>query len=180
MSWRLCKQLAFSTSHLARTLTNRNGPDAERQVLISMDTVSQSQLTFESGGKQIRLDCFLPARNGPPFPAVIGLHGSGGSSERMAEPARLLAAYGFVSTYRTISSALGRFEPTTRPPSCATLSLGRKLSGTRSALSLSSRRWIQIGSACWVLSGRISCAFRRRVDSAFRRWWSFSAACPKR
>jgi len=61
-----------------------------------MDPVSQSQLTFESGGKPIRLDCFLPARNGQRFPAVIGLHGSGGSSERMAEPARLLAAYGFV------------------------------------------------------------------------------------
>ncbi len=41
------------------------------------------------------MDCFIPAVNGQRFPAVIGLHGSGGSSERMAEPASLLAAQGF-------------------------------------------------------------------------------------
>jgi len=60
-----------------------------------MYPVAQSQLTFESGGKQIRLDCFLPASTGQRFSTVIGLHGSGGSSERMAEPASLLAAHGF-------------------------------------------------------------------------------------
>lgn len=41
------------------------------------------------------MDYFVPAANGQRFPAVIGLHGSGGSSERMAEPASLLAAQGF-------------------------------------------------------------------------------------
>jgi carboxymethylenebutenolidase len=60
-----------------------------------MHDISQSQLTFESGGKQIRVDCFLPTDNARRWPAVLGLHGSGGSAERMAEPAALLAEQGF-------------------------------------------------------------------------------------
>jgi carboxymethylenebutenolidase len=60
-----------------------------------MPPVVQSQLTFESGGRPIRLDCFLPAAGGPCFPAVIGLHGSGGDYAGMAEPAGLLAGQGF-------------------------------------------------------------------------------------
>jgi carboxymethylenebutenolidase len=60
-----------------------------------MYAISQSQLTFESGGKQIRLDCFVPERSGLRFPAVIGLHGSGGGHAGMAEPAAMLAAQGF-------------------------------------------------------------------------------------
>jgi carboxymethylenebutenolidase len=57
--------------------------------------VSQSELVFESGGKDIRIDCFLPSGNGHRFPAVIGLHGSGGGHVSMAEPATLLAGQGF-------------------------------------------------------------------------------------
>jgi carboxymethylenebutenolidase len=60
-----------------------------------MFSISQSQLVFESGGKNIRLDCFLPSDNGRRFPAVIGLHGSGGGHFSMAEPATLLAGQGF-------------------------------------------------------------------------------------
>jgi carboxymethylenebutenolidase len=60
-----------------------------------MPPVVQSQATFESGDKPIRLDCFLPATGGPRFPAVIGLHGSGGDYAGMAEPAGLLAGRGF-------------------------------------------------------------------------------------
>jgi dienelactone hydrolase len=60
-----------------------------------MYTVIQSQTSFESGGKEIRLDCFLPSANGERFPAVIGLHGSGGGHVSMAEPANMLAAHGF-------------------------------------------------------------------------------------
>jgi carboxymethylenebutenolidase len=56
---------------------------------------SQSQLAFDSGGKSIRLDCFLPSANGQRFPAIIGLHGSGGGHTSMAEPAGLLAAQGY-------------------------------------------------------------------------------------
>ncbi|MGA8154461.1 MAG: dienelactone hydrolase family protein [Terriglobales bacterium] len=59
------------------------------------NSVSQSQLSFESGNKPIRLDCFLPSANGQRFPAVIGLHGSGGGHASMAEPASLLAGQGF-------------------------------------------------------------------------------------
>jgi carboxymethylenebutenolidase len=61
----------------------------------SMPSVAQSQLSFESGGKEIRLDCFLPAAAGRRFPAVIGLHGSGGGHASMAGPASLLAEQGF-------------------------------------------------------------------------------------
>ena len=60
-----------------------------------MHPISQSQIVFESGGKQIRVDCFFPAENGRRFPAVIGLHGSGGGHLSMAEPASLLAEQGF-------------------------------------------------------------------------------------
>lgn len=57
--------------------------------------VIQSQTSFESGGKSIRLDCFLPEGNDQCFPAVVALYGSGGGHARMAEPASLLAAQGF-------------------------------------------------------------------------------------
>lgn len=60
-----------------------------------MLSVIQSQLSFDSGGQAIRLDCFLPSGNGKRFPAVIGLHGSGGGYFSMAEPAGLLAGQGF-------------------------------------------------------------------------------------
>jgi carboxymethylenebutenolidase len=57
--------------------------------------VISSRATFDSGGKDIRLDCFFPDGNGQRYPAVIGLHGSGGGHATMAEPATLLAAQGF-------------------------------------------------------------------------------------
>ena len=56
---------------------------------------SQSQLSFDSGGQSIRLDCFLPSANGQRFPAVIVLHGSGGGHASMSEPAGLLAGQGY-------------------------------------------------------------------------------------
>ena len=52
-----------------------------------MYPISRSQLTFESGGKQIHIDCYLPDVNLTRLPAIIGLHGSGGGAERMSEPA---------------------------------------------------------------------------------------------
>ena len=66
---------------------------AKYQVLVY--SVSQSELCFDSGGQNICLDCFLPSGNGRRFPAVIGLHGSGGGHASMAEPAGLLATQGF-------------------------------------------------------------------------------------
>ena len=59
-----------------------------------MSSVSQSQTTFKSSGKAIRLDCFLPQGEGK-FPAIIGLYGLHGSHAGMAEPAEHLAAQGF-------------------------------------------------------------------------------------
>jgi len=76
-----------------------------------MYSIIQSQVSFESGGKDIRVDCFLPgvpsksngAQASTPgetpslqrFPAVIALHGSGGGHASMAAPASLLAEQGF-------------------------------------------------------------------------------------
>lgn len=60
-----------------------------------MYPITQFQLNFESGGEQIRLDCYAPSANGQRFPAVIGLHGSGGGYPVVAGPARMLAAQGF-------------------------------------------------------------------------------------
>ena len=60
-----------------------------------MYLVTQSQLSFESGGKPIRLDCFLPEANGQRFPAILGLHGSGGNYAGMVEPGEFLARQGF-------------------------------------------------------------------------------------
>jgi dienelactone hydrolase len=58
-------------------------------------SVSQSLVSFASGGKSIRLDCFQPARNGRCLPTVIALYGSGGGHVGLAEPASLLAEQGF-------------------------------------------------------------------------------------
>jgi carboxymethylenebutenolidase len=60
-----------------------------------MYPIIQSQLFFQSGGKDIRLDCFLPDAKGRRLPSVIGLHGSGGGHAGMADPADLLAGKGF-------------------------------------------------------------------------------------
>jgi carboxymethylenebutenolidase len=60
-----------------------------------MYSVSQSQIIFESSGKLIHMDCYIPEAEGKLFPAVIGLHGSGGGHDSMAEPARMLAEQGF-------------------------------------------------------------------------------------
>ena len=64
-------------------------------MLAFMYSVTYSQTSFESGGKDIRLECFLPTKNGCRFPSVIGLHGSGGGHVSMSEPATLLAGQGF-------------------------------------------------------------------------------------
>jgi carboxymethylenebutenolidase len=60
-----------------------------------MHPIHQSQLTFNSGGKPIRLDCYYPSGNGQRFPAVIALYGSGGGHAGMSEPAGMLASQGF-------------------------------------------------------------------------------------
>jgi carboxymethylenebutenolidase len=59
-----------------------------------MPSISQSQQTFESGNKPIRLDAYLPDAPGR-LPAVLALYGSGGGIEGMNEPASMLAAQGF-------------------------------------------------------------------------------------
>jgi carboxymethylenebutenolidase len=60
-----------------------------------MSDISQSQLTFESGGKSIRLDSYLPNASGAPLPAVVALHGAGGNVSGMERYASVLASHGF-------------------------------------------------------------------------------------
>ncbi|MFZ3264876.1 MAG: dienelactone hydrolase family protein [Terriglobales bacterium] len=59
-----------------------------------MSSTTQSQLTFQSGGKSIRLDAYVPA-TGATFPSVIALYGSGGDLQGMHKYAALLAEQGF-------------------------------------------------------------------------------------
>jgi carboxymethylenebutenolidase len=60
-----------------------------------MPPIAQSQITFESGGKAIRLDVYLPEDKSHPLPAVIALYGSGGGVSGMEQPASMLAGQGF-------------------------------------------------------------------------------------
>ncbi len=55
----------------------------------------QSQVCFESGGKTIRLDCFLPDDSSQHLPTVIGLYGFGADSSSMADSSTQLADQGF-------------------------------------------------------------------------------------
>jgi carboxymethylenebutenolidase len=57
--------------------------------------ISQSQLVFESGGKSIRLDAYLPDVPGRQFPGVVALYGSGGGVSGMERHAGVLASQGF-------------------------------------------------------------------------------------
>lgn len=59
-----------------------------------MSTISQSQFTFESGNKPIRIDAYLPDSGGK-HPAVLALYGSGGGVSGMSGPATMLAEQGF-------------------------------------------------------------------------------------
>jgi carboxymethylenebutenolidase len=59
-----------------------------------MPPTAQSPLVFQSGGKPIRLDPYLPETLGP-VPAVIALHGAGGNISGMERYATMLAAEGF-------------------------------------------------------------------------------------
>jgi dienelactone hydrolase len=56
---------------------------------------TQSQLIFESGGKSIRLDAYLPDSPTAPLPAIVALYGAGGNVAGMERYAGVLAAQGF-------------------------------------------------------------------------------------
>jgi dienelactone hydrolase len=60
-----------------------------------MPTIAQAPLVFESGGKSIRLDAYLPENPSTPLPAVIALYGAGGNVSGMERYAGVLAAQGF-------------------------------------------------------------------------------------
>jgi carboxymethylenebutenolidase len=60
-----------------------------------MPAISQSERTFHSGGKPIRLDAYLPEESDGPIPAVVALYGAAGSVSGMDRYASKLAAEGF-------------------------------------------------------------------------------------
>ena len=60
-----------------------------------MPTISQSELTFQSGGKPIRLAAYVPETQAAPLPAVVALHGAGGNVSGMEQYASTLASHGF-------------------------------------------------------------------------------------
>ena len=60
-----------------------------------MPPIAQSTEVFQSAGKPIRLDAYLPETPDVPVPAVIALHGAGGNVSGMEGYASALAAEGF-------------------------------------------------------------------------------------
>jgi len=60
-----------------------------------MPPIAQSSTVFQSGGKPIRLDAYLPTATDGPLPAVIALYGAGGNASGMERYAGMLAAQGF-------------------------------------------------------------------------------------
>ncbi|MGA7684877.1 MAG: dienelactone hydrolase family protein [Terriglobales bacterium] len=60
-----------------------------------MPAISQSQLAFDSGRKQIRLDAYIPESDSSSLPAVIALHGAGGDVTGTEKFAAVLAEQGF-------------------------------------------------------------------------------------
>ena len=60
-----------------------------------MSPIAQSQVIFQSGGKPIHLDAYLPETLDGPVPTVIALHGAGGNVSGMERYATMLAAEGF-------------------------------------------------------------------------------------
>ncbi|HKM49087.1 MAG TPA: dienelactone hydrolase family protein [Terriglobales bacterium] len=60
-----------------------------------MHSISQSELTFQSGVKPIRLAAYVPEISVTPLPAVVALHGAGGNVSGMERYASALAAQGF-------------------------------------------------------------------------------------
>jgi dienelactone hydrolase len=79
-----------------------------------MSATTQSQITFQSGGKSIRLDAYLPDSGGK-HPAVLALYGSGGGISGMSEPASMLAAQGFVVFVLHYFDRTGTTEATDKP-----------------------------------------------------------------
>ena len=71
----------------------------------------QSQTSFESGGKSIRLDCYLPEDPGAKLPTVIGLYGFGGGHISMSDPASQLAERGFAVYVLHYFDRTGQVEP---------------------------------------------------------------------
>lgn len=57
--------------------------------------VTQTRSSFESGGKNITVEQFVPS-SGKPSPIVIALHGSGGPPESGASEAKALAGQGYI------------------------------------------------------------------------------------
>jgi dienelactone hydrolase len=60
-----------------------------------MSSIIQSELTFQSGGKSIRVDAYLPETSASGVPVVVALHGAGGNVAGMERYASALAAEGF-------------------------------------------------------------------------------------
>jgi len=170
-----CRRLSGSPNLLG--FGERDGGCVRSHVItyLRCRNITQSQLTFQSGGKAIRLDAFLPANHGNLMPAVVALHGAGGDVNGMDKSAALLAEQGF-AVY-----VLHYFDRTdTESADKATIlrnfPIWMKTLWMRSASSRASRPWIASASRCsafrWALSlaggcvDRSACAGGRGI---FRR-----------
>ena len=125
-------------------------------------SVSQSRGSFDSGGKIVGYDAFIPgAGNGSRFPAVIGLHGSAGGHATMIDPAAMLAAQGFAVYVLHYFDRTGTTGVADKQTAIRNFQPGEKPSGTRSATSSACRKWIPIASGSlgsrWALILRSRC-----------------------
>ncbi len=77
-----------------------------------MPPTAQSPLVFQSAGKPIRLDAYLPDTPDAPVPTVIALHGAGGNVSGMDRYATVLADKGSQFTCCIILTAPALNLPT--------------------------------------------------------------------
>ena len=112
-----------------------------------MSTITQSQLTFESGNKSIRIDAYLPDSGGK-HPSVLALYGSGGGVSGMSGPATMLAEQGFAVFVLHYFDRTGTTGATDKPTIVRNSQPGEKPCGTQSVPSRNSRRWTRHGLDC--------------------------------
>ena len=144
-----------------------------------MNRIVESQLSFESGGRAIRLDCYAPENDGQRFPAIIGLHGSGGGYPLVMVPGRVLAAQGFAVYvlhyfHRTDTSWVSDRATILRSWSC----MGEDRVGLGLLRWPATARRSRAHRTAWVLAGSLSLTGKRFHRSAHKSRGGFLRRIP--
>src|ERR1700677_3853556 len=121
--------------------------------------VAQSQVTFQSGNKPIRLDAYLPEASGAPLPAVIALYGSGGNVSGMERYAGTLAAEGFAVYLLHYFDRTGT-ESADKPTILRNFPTWMKTLWDAVSFVKRSRTWIVSASLCSAFRSEPTCRSR--------------------